>query len=102
MIIIEWLQAYGPNMVPTFNLTGDMFLAERLSIKLGKVGPEDIVLLRSHKSPRKVMVKRLLGLESHSVTYVVDPMKSDRCDTIVVSIIIHHFNFVFFEFGFCC
>ena len=102
MIIIEWLQAYGPSMVPTFNLTGDMFLAERLSIKFGKVGPKDFVLLRSPESPRKVMVKRLLGLESHSVTYVVDPMKSDRCDTIVVSIIIHHFNFVLLEFGFCC
>ena len=102
MIIIEWLQAYGPSMVPTFNLIGDMFLAERLSIKFGKVGPGDIVLLRSLESPRKVMVKRLLGMESHSVTYVVDPIKSDRCDTIVVSIIIHHFNFVFLEFGFCC
>ncbi|KAL4627470.1 hypothetical protein ACB092_05G168000 [Castanea dentata] len=76
--------AYGPSMIPTFNLTGDMFLAERLSIKFGKVGPGDIVLLRSPESPRKVMVKRLLGLESHSVTYVVDPMNSDRCDTIVV------------------
>ena len=51
MIIIEWLQAYGPSMVPTFNLTGDMFLVERLSIKFGKVGPGDIVLLRSHESP---------------------------------------------------
>ena len=89
-------------MVPTFNLTGDMFLAEQLSIKFGKVGPGDIVLLRSPESPQKVMVKHLLGLESHSVTYVVDPMKSDRCDTIVVSIIIHHFNFIFLEFGFCC
>lgn len=76
--------AYGPSMIPTFNLTGDMFLAERLSIKFGKVSPGDIVLLRSPESPRKVMVKRLLGLESHSVTFVVDPMNSDRCDTIVV------------------
>ena len=96
------MQAYGPCVVPTFNLTGDMFLAERLSIKFGKVGSGDIVLLRSHESPRKVMVKCLLGLESHSVTYVLDLMKSDRCDAIVVSIIIHHFNFVFLEFGFCC
>ena len=101
MIIIEWLQAYGPSMVLTFNLTGDMFLAEQLSIKFGKVSPGDIVLLCSPESSRKVMVKRLLGLESHSVTYVVDPMKSDRCDTIVVSIIIHHLNFVLSEFGFC-
>ena len=102
MIIIEWLQAYGPSMIPTFNLTGDMFLAERLSIKFGKVSPGDIVLLRSPESPRKVMVKRLLGLESHSVTYVVDPMNSDRCDTIVVSIIIHQFNFYFLELAFFC
>ena len=65
MIIIECLQAYGPSMVLTFNLTGNMFLAERLSIKFGKVGPRDIILSRSPKSPRKVMVKRMLGLESH-------------------------------------
>ena len=63
------MQAYGPSMVLTFNLTGDMFLAERLSIKFGKVDPGDIVLLRSPKSPRKVMVKRLLGLESHSKSW---------------------------------
>ena len=82
-------------MVPTFNLTGDMFLAEQLSIKFGKVGPEDIVLLRSPESPQKVMVKRLLGLESHSVTYVVDPMK-----VIDVTLLWYLLSFITLTFSF--
>ncbi|GMY37877.1 mitochondrial inner membrane protease subunit 1-like [Fagus crenata] len=76
--------AYGPSMLPTFNLTGDLFLSERLSVWFGKVGPGDIVLVRSPENPRKVMAKRLLGMEADSVTYVVDPKNSDKCETIVV------------------
>ena len=71
-------------MLPTFNLTGDLFLSERLSVWFGKVGPGDIVLVRSPENPRKVMAKRLLGMEADSVTYVVDPKNSDKCETIVV------------------
>ncbi|XP_035543954.1 mitochondrial inner membrane protease subunit 1-like isoform X1 [Juglans regia] len=76
--------AYGPSMLPTFNLTGDLFLAERLSTRFDKVRPGDVVLVRSPEDPRKLIVKRLLGMEGDSVTYVVDPKNSSRCDTVVV------------------
>ncbi|XP_042943885.1 mitochondrial inner membrane protease subunit 1 isoform X2 [Carya illinoinensis] len=76
--------AYGPSMLPTFNLTGDLFLAERLSTRFDKVRPGDVVLVRSPENPRKLIVKRLLGMEGDSVTYAVDPKNSSRCNTVVV------------------
>ncbi|KAG5245359.1 mitochondrial inner membrane protease [Salix suchowensis] len=75
---------YGPSMLPTFNLTGDWALAERFSHKLGKVGAGDIVILKSPVEPRKIMTKRVMGVEGDSVTYVVEPKNSDRTETIVV------------------
>ncbi|XP_062161082.1 mitochondrial ATP-independent inner membrane protease subunit 1a-like [Alnus glutinosa] len=76
--------AYGPSMLPTFNLTGDLFLADRLSTMFGKVGRGDVVLVRSPENPRKLLAKRLLGMQGDSVTYVVDPKNSDRSETVVV------------------
>ncbi|PON50802.1 Peptidase S26A, signal peptidase I [Trema orientale] len=75
---------YGPSMLPTLSLTGDLVLAERISTRFGLVGPGDIVVVRSPQNPRIVVTKRLIGLEGDSVTYVVEPGKSDRSDTIVV------------------
>uniref|UniRef100_A0A2P2JUE3 Mitochondrial inner membrane protease subunit n=1 Tax=Rhizophora mucronata TaxID=61149 RepID=A0A2P2JUE3_RHIMU len=71
-------------MLPTLNLTGDIILAERISHRFGKVGPGDIVLVRSPENPRKIVTKRLMGTEGDSVTFVVDPRKSERCETVVV------------------
>ncbi|GLT53326.1 hypothetical protein SLA2020_266060 [Shorea laevis] len=42
---------YGPSMLPTLNLTGDVLLAEHLSPRLGKVGSGDVVLVRSPVDP---------------------------------------------------
>ncbi|GMP73903.1 hypothetical protein CsSME_00031493 [Camellia sinensis var. sinensis] len=74
----------GPSMLPTFSLTGDLILAERISTRFGKVVPGDIVLVRSSENPRKIVAKRVKGMEGDSVTYVVDPNNSDRRDTFVV------------------
>ncbi|KAG6594480.1 hypothetical protein SDJN03_11033, partial [Cucurbita argyrosperma subsp. sororia] len=75
---------YGPSMLPTLNLTGDFILAERISTRFGRVGVGDIVLVRSPENPRKVMAKRLMGMEGDSVTYVVDPKNNDWRETVVV------------------
>ncbi|GMN43316.1 hypothetical protein TIFTF001_012514 [Ficus carica] len=75
---------YGPSMIPTLPITGNLLLAERISTRFGLVGPGDIVLVRSPQNPRIVATKRLIGVEGDSVTYVVDPGKSDRRETIVV------------------
>ncbi|OVA07085.1 Peptidase S26A [Macleaya cordata] len=75
---------YGPSMLPTLNLTGDLILAERISTRLGKVSPGDIVLVRSPENPRKIVTKRVMGMEGDSVTFLVDPKSTDRCQTITV------------------
>lgn len=71
-------------MLPTLDLAGNLVLAERISTRFGLVAPGDIVLLRSPENPRSVVTKRLIGLEGDSVTYFVEPGKSDRRETLVV------------------
>ncbi|PSS15868.1 Mitochondrial inner membrane protease [Actinidia chinensis var. chinensis] len=75
---------YGPSMLPTLNLTGDVVLAEHVSTRLGMVGLGDVVLVRSPENPRKTVTKRIVGMEGDTVTFLVDPMNSDRCRTMVV------------------
>ncbi|KAL6991415.1 hypothetical protein U1Q18_009527 [Sarracenia purpurea var. burkii] len=74
------VQAKGPSMLPTINLTGDLLLAERISKRFGKVGPGDIVLVRSPENPRKIIAKRVKGMEGDTVAYTI----SDRRETVVV------------------
>ncbi|KAL6999693.1 Mitochondrial ATP-independent inner membrane protease subunit 1a [Sarracenia purpurea var. burkii] len=75
---------YGPSMFPTLNLTGDVVLAESISTRLGKVGLGDVVLVRSPENPRKIVTKRIVGMEGDTVVFSLDPMSSDRCRTLVV------------------
>ncbi|KAL5577183.1 hypothetical protein UlMin_018882 [Ulmus minor] len=75
---------YGPSMLPTISLTGNLLLAERVSTRFGKVERGDVVLFRSPQQPRMVVTKRVIGMEGDTVKFVADPKKSDRCETIVV------------------
>ncbi|XP_024961811.1 mitochondrial inner membrane protease subunit 1-like isoform X1 [Cynara cardunculus var. scolymus] len=75
---------YGPSMLPTFNLSGEIVLLESISTRYGKVGSGDVVIVRSPENPRKVITKRIIGMEGDSITYVVDPINSDRTETLVV------------------
>ncbi|PPS04750.1 hypothetical protein GOBAR_AA15903 [Gossypium barbadense] len=56
----------------------------RISTRTGKLRPGDVVFFRSPENPRRVVCKRLVGMEGDQVTYVVDPKNSDKCNTIVV------------------
>jgi signal peptidase I len=87
-------------MLPTFNISGDLALAEKISHKLGKVGAGDIVLVTSPVEPRKIVTKRVIGVEGDSVTYVVDPKNSDRTETIVVCVCFFFFWLGFEDFAF--
>ena len=71
-------------MLPTINLSGDFILADRLSVRFGKVGPGDIVLVRSPENPRKIITKRVVGMAGDRITFSVDPKDSSRCETVVV------------------
>lgn len=72
---------YGPSMVPTLNVWGDLVLAERISTALGKVGPGDIVLVRSPELPTRIITKRVISMEGDHITY---NQNSDGGETTVV------------------
>lgn len=86
MFLLNFVKAHGPSMLPTLNLTGDVLLVEKLSPLLGKVGPGDVVLVRSPVNPRKSIIKRVVGMEGDRVTFLVDPGRSDRSQSLVVRI----------------
>ncbi|CAN1335530.1 Mitochondrial inner membrane protease subunit 1 [Linum perenne] len=60
-------------MLPTLNYSGDVLLIEHLSHRLGKLEPGDIVLVRSPVEPRKIVAKRIVGMEGDRVTFLADP-----------------------------
>ncbi|KAM7260630.1 hypothetical protein ACFE04_011303 [Oxalis oulophora] len=64
---------YGPSMLPTLNKNGDVVLVEHVSHRLGKVGPGDVVLVKSPVDPRKNLTKRVLAMEGDKVTFFTDP-----------------------------
>ncbi|KAH7512758.1 hypothetical protein FEM48_Zijuj12G0124300 [Ziziphus jujuba var. spinosa] len=81
--ISEEKRVYGPSMLPTLNITGDVVLAEHVSHRFGKVGPGDLVLVRSPDDPRKTVTKRIVGVEGDKVTFLV-PMSTHQYRTAVV------------------
>ncbi|CAH9113523.1 unnamed protein product [Cuscuta europaea] len=74
----------GPSMLPTFNLTGDFVLAERLSTRFEKIVPGDVVLARSPENPKKIINKRVVGVAGDTVKFLADPRNSDKEETILV------------------
>ena len=72
-------------MLPAMNLAGDVVAVDRVSARLGRVAPGDVVLMISPEDPRKSVAKRVVGMQGDSVTYLVDPGNSDASKTVVVS-----------------
>lgn len=73
--------AQGPSMLPTFNLTGNVVLVERLSRRFGNMEVGDVVLIRSPAEPRKVIIKRIVGVAGDAVSY---SMNGDNGEATVV------------------
>ena len=72
-------------------------------MRLGRVAPGDIVLMISPEDPRKSVVKRVVGMQGDSVTYLVDPGKSDSSSrTVVVSWSLLGWAFGFLLLVRCC
>ncbi|KAL0442549.1 UNVERIFIED_CONTAM: hypothetical protein Slati_1977600 [Sesamum latifolium] len=91
-VFLDALQfvACGPSMLPTFN-HGTYVLSESITSRLGKVGSGDAVLIRSPEEPRKVVAKRVKGVEGDVVSYVLDPSKSEQ-KTVVVIVFLNLFS----------
>ncbi|KAF5193174.1 Valencene synthase [Thalictrum thalictroides] len=77
-------KGYGPSMYPTLNSTGDVILVEKISPRLGKLVPGDIVTLKAPDNPTIFLTKRLLGLEGDQVTFLTDPHLETSSKTLVV------------------
>ncbi|GAU27384.1 hypothetical protein TSUD_55370 [Trifolium subterraneum] len=75
--------AYGPSMLPTLNIAGDVVLVEHLSPRIGKVGYGDLVLVRSPLNPNRNLTKRVVAMEGDTVTYF-DPLNSDSSRIAVI------------------
>ncbi|GAU49874.1 hypothetical protein TSUD_366300 [Trifolium subterraneum] len=82
--LVDPVMTYGPSMLPAIDLAPNIFLAEKISTRFGKVAHGDIVVHRSPQNPSKIFTKRLVGLEGDSITYVSDPDNGDTHETVVV------------------
>ncbi|GFP97452.1 mitochondrial inner membrane protease subunit 1 [Phtheirospermum japonicum] len=71
-------------MLPTLNFSGDIFLVEKLSHRLGRVGPGNVILVRSPKNPMETITKRVLGVEGDTMGFLADPSRSDLSTSLVV------------------
>lgn len=81
-------QAFGPSMIPTLHPSGNVLLAERVSRRFQKPSRGDIVVIRSPENPNKTPIKRVIGIEGDCISFVVDPGKSDKSETIVVCLLL--------------
>ncbi|KAG9439697.1 hypothetical protein H6P81_019862 [Aristolochia fimbriata] len=75
---------YGPSMLPTLNLTGDIVFVERISTRYGLAGVGDVVLARSPQNPKRLVTKRITAMEGDTVSFSTDPMKDGVSRTVVV------------------
>ncbi|KAL3833617.1 hypothetical protein ACJIZ3_008353 [Penstemon smallii] len=73
----------GPSMLPTLT-EGNIVLAERITTRLGKIESGDVVLVRSPDNPRKIVTKRVKGVEGDVVSYLLEPSTSDEQMSTVV------------------
>ncbi|KAL1319485.1 mitochondrial ATP-independent inner membrane protease subunit 1b isoform X5 [Arachis hypogaea] len=81
--LVTFVVTSGPSMLPTIDLIPTMFFGERISTRFGKVTCGDIVIIRSPQNPRKLLAKRLVGMEDDTVTYISNPDEPDKQETIV-------------------
>ncbi|GFQ03854.1 mitochondrial inner membrane protease subunit 1, partial [Phtheirospermum japonicum] len=74
---------HGPSMLPTLNFSDNILLVEKMSHRLGRVGPGDIVLVRSPENPMKTIMC-VLRVEGDTVAFLADPSRSDLSTSLVV------------------
>ncbi|MFS7997921.1 putative lexA/Signal peptidase-like superfamily [Helianthus anomalus] len=75
---------HGPSMLPTFDLTNEIVLLDRISTRHGNAGPNDVVILQSPENPKTFVTKRNIGVEDDGVTYLVYPRNSDVAETLAI------------------
>ncbi|KAJ1417724.1 LexA/Signal peptidase-like superfamily [Sesbania bispinosa] len=86
---------YGPSILPTLNLAGDVVIAEHLSPRLGNLGHGDLVLVRSPLNPNRSLTNCIVAMKGDTVTYF-DPLHADAAQVAVMCVL----NGLFFVFSY--
>jgi hypothetical protein len=73
------LQAHDPSMVPTFNFSGDVVLAARVSHWFGRVVRGDVVMVRAHADPKMMVGKRGSGYGGYVIPQWYSPVPKNNC-----------------------
>ncbi|XP_021773935.1 mitochondrial inner membrane protease subunit 1-like [Chenopodium quinoa] len=60
---------YGPSMLPTLNIRGDVLLVDKFSHRIGNLELGDVVIVKSPQNPRRTLTKRILGMEGDVVSF---------------------------------
>ena len=69
-------QCFGPSMLPTLNMTGDIVGYEHLTQRFSKLDTGDLVVAVSPTDPSKLVCKRIIGVEGDRVC--IDPISMHR------------------------
>ncbi|KAH7491615.1 hypothetical protein PRIC1_002977 [Phytophthora ramorum] len=67
MQVGETTKCTGPSMLPTLNRNGDILLLDKLSPKLWKLQPGEVVIATSMSNPRNTVCKRIIAQEGDTV-----------------------------------
>ncbi|KAH6562969.1 hypothetical protein BSLG_002645 [Batrachochytrium salamandrivorans] len=70
-----YAMTYGPSMLPTLNIAGDIVLVERISWRRRRLALGDVVVCISPLHPSRLVCKRILGLPGDIICK--DPRQSN-------------------------
>ncbi|KAG6613912.1 signal peptidase I [Phytophthora cinnamomi] len=63
----DTIKCVGPSMLPTLNRDGDIVLLDKLSPRLWRLRPGEVVIARSVSNPRQTVCKRIVAQEGDTV-----------------------------------
>ncbi|KAE9050867.1 hypothetical protein PR001_g1991 [Phytophthora rubi] len=63
----DTVKCAGPSMLPTLNRDGDILLLDKLTPRLWRLQPGEVVLATSMSNPRHTVCKRVVALEGDTV-----------------------------------
>ncbi|KAI8377972.1 peptidase S24/S26A/S26B/S26C [Radiomyces spectabilis] len=69
-------QCIGPSMLPTFRMTGDIILVDRISQRFRALRTGDVIVCTSPAVPGRAVLKRILATAGDNVC--VDPTAAER------------------------
>ncbi|RLN91867.1 hypothetical protein BBJ28_00015200 [Nothophytophthora sp. Chile5] len=57
----DTIKCVGPSMLPTLNRDGDIVLLDKLSPRLWKLQPGEVVIAKSVSNPKQTVCKRIIA-----------------------------------------